>query len=83
MPSMIIRAVTATTLSLLVLLGGASPPTPGRIRAPGFRLDAPCQDADCPLRRIGLHLVRGDSLTGAGVPAPLFVPELRASAAHC
>jgi hypothetical protein len=30
----------------------------------------------CPLRRIDRHLVRCDILTGAGVPAPLFIPEL-------
>ena len=31
---------------------------------------------NCPLRRIDLQLVRCDNLTGAGVPAPLFIPEL-------
>lgn len=30
----------------------------------------------CPLRRIERQLVRCDSLTGAGVVAPLWVPEL-------
>ena len=29
----------------------------------------------CPLQRIGQQLVRCDSLTGAGVPAPSWVPE--------
>jgi hypothetical protein len=33
-------------------------------------------DHNCPLRRIDRQLVRCDNLTGAGVPAPLFVPEL-------
>jgi hypothetical protein len=31
---------------------------------------------NCPLRRIDRQLVRCDNLTGAGVPAPLFIPEL-------
>ena len=31
---------------------------------------------DCPLRRIDRQLIRCDNLTGAGVPAPLFIPEL-------
>jgi hypothetical protein len=30
----------------------------------------------CPLLRIDRQLVRCDNLTGAGVPAPLFIPEL-------
>ena len=33
-------------------------------------------DEVCPLRRVGRHLVRCDDLTGAGVPAPTWVPEL-------
>jgi hypothetical protein len=31
---------------------------------------------NCPLNRIDTQLVRCDHLTGAGVPAPLWVPEL-------
>lgn len=30
----------------------------------------------CPLRRVDHHLVRCDDLTGAGVPAPTWIPEL-------
>jgi len=30
----------------------------------------------CPLLRIDRQLVRCDNLTGAGVAAPLFIPEL-------
>ena len=30
----------------------------------------------CPLRRIDRQLVRCDNLTGAGVPAPLFIAKL-------
>jgi hypothetical protein len=31
---------------------------------------------DCPLRRIGTQFVRCDNLTGAGVRAPSWIPEL-------
>ena len=31
---------------------------------------------NCPLHRIDRQLVRCDNLTGAGVAAPLFIPEL-------
>jgi hypothetical protein len=31
---------------------------------------------NCPLRRVGNQLVRCDNLTGAGVSAPHWVPEL-------
>jgi hypothetical protein len=31
---------------------------------------------DCPLRRLDRQLVRCDNLTGDGVSAPLFIPEL-------
>ncbi|MDQ0826223.1 hypothetical protein QFZ60_002396 [Arthrobacter sp. B2I5] len=30
---------------------------------------------DCPLERIGIQLVRCDNLTGAGVGAPIWIPE--------
>jgi hypothetical protein len=42
------------------------PPIPDRISC----------DLNCPLSRIGTQLVRGDNLTGAGVTAPEWVPEL-------
>jgi hypothetical protein len=47
---------------------GAQPRTP---RVVSFNTDR-----DCPLRRIDRQLVRCDNLTGADVPAPLFIPEL-------
>ena len=31
----------------------------------------------CPLRRVGDRLVRCDDLTGAGVPAPAWIPSLQ------
>jgi hypothetical protein len=34
----------------------------------------------CPLQRIGTQLVRCDNLTGAGVRAPCWIPELTSTA---
>ena len=34
---------------------------------------------NCPLDRVGTQYVRCDNLTGAGVPAPSWVPELEGS----
>jgi hypothetical protein len=34
----------------------------------------------CPLQRIGTQLVRCDNLTGAGVRAPSWIPELTSTA---
>ncbi len=56
-------------------------PDPGETRAPTtiHQADAPCGVAiDSGVRRlerIGTQFVRGDNLTGAGVPAPGWVPE--------
>lgn len=36
---------------------------------------APRSGVALPLERIGDQFVRGDNLTGAGAPAPSFVPE--------
>ena len=47
---------------------GRNPNTP---RVVAFEIDH-----DCPLRRIDRQLLRCDNLTGAGVPAPLFISEL-------
>lgn len=70
------RAVAGGLLSLLVLAGGApgaqARPTPGDA-GPVVTID---QGPDCGLRRVDRQLVRCDNLTGAGVPAPLFIPEL-------
>ena len=44
--------------------------------APTSRIAFPNSPLACPLRRIDRQLVRCDNLTGAGVPAPLFIPEL-------
>jgi hypothetical protein len=71
----------ATAAAILTMLAGSvavpaaacpldSDPAPHRSIA------FPDSPRRCPLRRIDRHLVRCDILTGAGVPAPLFIPEL-------
>jgi hypothetical protein len=64
----------------LAVIGGlpvAAQPDDGRGAQPGTpRVVAVYDDRDCPLRRIDRQLVRCDNLTGAGVPAPSFIPEL-------
>jgi hypothetical protein len=39
------------------------------------RMHALSYEPNCPLRRIGDQLLRCDNLTGAGIPAPFWVPE--------
>jgi hypothetical protein len=45
-----------------------------RCAAAAARAHALSYEPNCPLRRVGDHLVRCDNLTGAGVPAPIWVP---------
>ena len=70
------RSAAGALLSLLVLAGGAptaaARPDPGEGVPSGFSWS----ETNCPLRRVDTQLVRCDNLTGAGVPAPLFIPEL-------
>jgi hypothetical protein len=73
------RVGAAVLLSAVLAGGGALPaaarPDDGR-SSNMPRVIAFNTDRDCPLRRIDRQLVRCDNLTGAGVPAPLFIPEL-------
>jgi hypothetical protein len=74
------RIATAAAI-LTVLAGSASLPAAARPLdpdPPAPRLSVAFSDSPlaCPLRRIDRQLVRCDNLTGAGVPAPLFIPEL-------
>jgi hypothetical protein len=71
----------ATAAAILTILAGsvavpaaACPldPEPAPHRSIAF----PDSPRRYPLRRIDRQLVRCDILTGAGVPAPLFIPEL-------
>ena len=68
------RAASAALLSLLALAAAA--PTaaaePVPVDSGAVRIDSD----NCLLMRIGTQLIRCDNLTGAGVPAPLFIPEL-------
>ena len=73
----------ATALALSAVLAGvgtlpaAARPDDGRGGRPGTpRVVVVNAGRDCPLRRLDRQLVRCDNLTGAGVPAPLFIPEL-------
>jgi hypothetical protein len=69
------RPAAGALLSLLILASAAptaaARPDPGDTGAVPIDLHRRCQ-----LIRIDRQLVRCDDLTGAGVPAPLFIPEL-------
>jgi hypothetical protein len=71
-------AAAAATLTILAgstaIPAAARPldPQPARTHRITFQ-DSPLR---CPLRRIDRQLIRCDNLTGAGVPAPLSIPEL-------
>ena len=71
------RAAAGTLLTLLVLAGGA--PTASARPAPGDvgSFTDGNRPLNCALMRIGTQLVRCDNLTGAGVSAPLFIPEVK------
>jgi hypothetical protein len=56
---------------LAPVASASPPPDPSRAIAFGN---------DCPLRRIGTQFVRCDNLTGAGVQAPNWIPELTSKA---
>ena len=71
----------ATAVAILTMIAG-SMGVPAAARplhpdpAPTQRIAFRDPLLNCPLRRIQRQLVRCDNLTGAGVPAPLFIPEL-------
>jgi len=72
------RRISAMGAAVLLMLGGwllpvatASPPDPPQDIFSSRR---------CPLRRIDTQLVRCDALTGAGVRAPSWIPELTSKA---
>ena len=73
----LISRPAAGALLALVILTSAAPtasarPEPGNGSPSSVVLEPPT----CPLRRIDTHLVHCDSHTGAGVAAPLWIPEL-------
>jgi hypothetical protein len=70
----IARTLTAATMFGLLLTGSGAAlavPDPGPPRPSGH-------SSQCPLERVDSQLVRCDALTGAGVPAPVWVPERQA-----
>ena len=73
--------IATTTAILIMLASSAAAPAMARPIDPDppvttRKIIFPDSPWRCPLLRIDRQLVRCDSLTGAGVPAPLFVPEL-------
>jgi hypothetical protein len=71
----------ATAAAILTMLAGsvAVPAAACNLEpnsAPHRSIAFPDSPRRCPLRRIDRQLVRCDNLTGAGVAAPLFIPEL-------
>jgi hypothetical protein len=76
--NMHVRRSGAVVAGVLLLLTGWLPvasasPLPDPSQAIAF-------GNDCPLRRIGTQYVRCDNLTGAGVRAPSWIPELTSRA---
>lgn len=75
-----VRIATAAAI-LILLAGSAAVPAAAHPLDPDppiatRKITVPDSPSRCPLLRIDRQLVRCDYLTGAGVPAPLFVPEL-------
>ena len=81
------RALTAAVGVAALLIGSAATPAAARpwpddsAQPHGVVVNSPDAPATAtrvalPLRRVGAHLVRGDNLTGAGVPAPAWITEL-------
>jgi hypothetical protein len=64
-------AAAATIIAGLTATPAAARPDPGDLNSPRFSSYDSCE-----LNRIGTQLVRCDNLTGGGVAAPLWVPEL-------
>jgi hypothetical protein len=66
---------SAAAAAATIIAGLAAIPATARPE-PGPAVPDRCSSYNCPLQRIGTQLVRGDNLTGAGVTAPVGVPEL-------
>lgn len=75
-----IATVTVAIITFTSASSAFALPDPGEPGASptALQTDAPCgvtTSGDRLLRRIGTQFVRGDDLTGAGVPAPAWVTE--------
>lgn len=79
------RATAAAVLAILASSAAspaaARPLDPDR-SAPTRAVVFPDSPLRCPLRRIDRQLVRCDNLTGAGVPAPGFIPVMAYAQSH-
>ena len=64
-------AAAATIIAGLAATPATARPDPGEPIADRFS-----SYNTCPLNRVGTQLVRCDYLTGGGVPAPIWIPEL-------
>ncbi len=65
-------AATTTVIAGMAAFPAGARPDQGDPISPRFS----SYDNNRPLTRIGTQLTRGDDLTGGGVKAPLWVPEL-------
>jgi hypothetical protein len=65
-------AAAATIIAGLAAIPATARPDPGEPAQVRFS----SYNGNCPLQRIGTQLVRCDNLTGGGVTAPVWVPEL-------
>jgi hypothetical protein len=71
-PEIIRRGSAGGALVVLLLTVGVSVAE----ASPIHDQPTPTSPGSCPLQRIGTQFVRCDNLTGAGVPAPEWIPEL-------
>ena len=72
------RGIATAFATILVVATGTAPAVAGQDPGPPRTYPPSAQNSShCPLERIGTQFVRCDSLTGAGVPAPAWVPEYR------
>jgi hypothetical protein len=67
-------ALVASAAALLAILA-ATPASARPEPAPTPAVVQPADDDRCLLERVGTQFVRCDDLTGAGVPAPSYIPE--------
>ena len=76
---MTIRARRGIATVFAITLVAASQATPAGARLDPGPQKTPTQSVyrppNCPLERVGTQFVRCNELTGAGVPAPAWVPE--------
>ncbi|MFC9919062.1 hypothetical protein [Agromyces binzhouensis] len=68
-------ASAAALLSALAAGPAVARPEPAPEPTPTAVSVRVADDLGCALRRIGTQFVRCDDLTGAGVPAPSWIPE--------